>query len=181
MKTFFSKSTPCVQFPGSYTYIHIGTKLYPPQNANHGSLSPLYLPSIPTPSHNHTMLTHSNSMPAICSGYLIIFVHRRPTLFVTPQISVSSPDATTTSSFRKMVWYKNSMHPLCMLVQTKRGPTPLNHPPRPSCLYIIPSPVNTDDVSSLGAPRRGLCVEGEEVEMLRFVSFCFIASVACVI
>lgn len=72
------------------------------------------------------------------------------------------------------------MHPLWMLVHTKRGPTPLNHPPMPSCLYIILRPTNTDDVSSGGTPGLGLCVEGDDVEMSRFeASFILLPSVAC--
>lgn len=57
------------------------------------------------------------------------------------------------------------MVPLCTLVQTKRGPTPLNHPAIPSVLYIILSPVSTDDVSSITALWTLSVVEGEEVDI----------------
>lgn len=69
------------------------------------------------------------------------------------------------SSCFKIDWYKNSIQPLCTLVHTNLGPTPRNHPATPSVLYISLSPVTTDEVSKLIHPGRGVCVEGEEVEI----------------
>lgn len=77
-----------------------------------------------------------------------------------------------------MVWYKNSMHPLWMLVQTARGPTPLNQPPMPSDRYINLSPVVTEEVSRATAPGLGVCVDGEDVDINRFWSFCVALSAA---
>ena len=55
----------------------------------------------------------------------------------------------------------------CTLVQTARGPTPLNHPAIPSVLYIIFKPVMTEEVSRVAAPWAFSVVEGEDVEMGR--------------
>ena len=59
------------------------------------------------------------------------------------------------------------MVPDCTLVQTNRGPTPLNHPAIPSVLYMIFMPVMTEEVSSIAAPCALRVVEGEEVEIGR--------------
>ena len=67
------------------------------------------------------------------------------------------------SNHRNKVWYSTNMVPLCTLVHTARGPTPLNQPAMPSVLYIILSPVMTDDVSNIAAPCVRRAVEGEEV------------------
>lgn len=59
------------------------------------------------------------------------------------------------------------MHPLCTLVHTNLGPTPLNQPANPSVLYMTFKPVNTEEVSSLIEPGRGVCVDGDDVEIER--------------
>lgn len=59
------------------------------------------------------------------------------------------------------------MVPLWMLVQRKRGPTPLNQPATPSVLYISFRPVRTEEVSRMAAPGLTVDVEGDEVEMNR--------------
>ncbi len=59
------------------------------------------------------------------------------------------------------------MVPDCTLVQTARGPTPLNHPAIPSVLYNIFRPVNTEDVSRVAAPWAFNVVEGEDVDIGR--------------
>jgi len=67
------------------------------------------------------------------------------------------------------------MVPDCTLVQTARGPTPLNHPAIPSVLYIIFRPVMTEDVSRVAAPWALRVVEGEDVEIgLLCVDFVFV-------
>jgi hypothetical protein len=63
------------------------------------------------------------------------------------------------------------MHPLCTLVHTSLGPTPLNHPAIPSLLYMSFKPVTTDEVSRLIHPGLGVCVEGEDVEIDRVCCF----------
>jgi hypothetical protein len=69
------------------------------------------------------------------------------------------------------VWYNTSIVADCTLVQTARGPTPLNQPAMPSVLYIIFRPVITEDVSSVAALWTFRLVEGEEVEMDRVCEF----------
>lgn len=72
------------------------------------------------------------------------------------------------SKYLNSVWYNTNIVPDCTLVQTARGPTPRNQPATPSVLYIILSPVKTEDVSSVAAPCAFSVVEGDDVEMARF-------------
>lgn len=55
--------------------------------------------------------------------------------------------------------------PLCTLVHRNRGPTPRNHPKIPSVRYINFNPVNTDEVSNIGAPGFTVDVDGEDVDI----------------
>jgi hypothetical protein len=71
------------------------------------------------------------------------------------------------SKYLKSVWYNTSIVPDCTLVHTARGPTPRNQPATPSVLYMIFSPVITDEVSNVAAPCAFNVVEGEDVDIGR--------------
>jgi hypothetical protein len=97
------------------------------------------------------------------------------TTFCNVTFSYKSADADSLgdqiSSWRSRRWYRNSMQPLWIKVQTPRGPTPRNQPGTPSVWYMTWRPRRTDDVCRGIAPRLGRCVLGDDVDMCRFCGF----------
>lgn len=114
---FQCKKKICSQKWRSFCFSY--NSLYPPLNAAH---------NIPNAAQciYHTMSFH-NTNNTITDAMQYLYKASFP-------IYNSSSAGEYSSICFRIVWYKNSMQPLCTLVHKKRGPTPRNHPPKPSVL-----------------------------------------------